>query len=359
MTGRLDRFQRRHPAFGFPIAVAYKYFDDQGGYLAALIAYYGFLSLFPLLLLGSTILAVVLQNNQHAQEQILNSTLSQFPVIGQDLVSPHGLQATGWGFVVGIVGLLYGGLGVGVAFQNAMNIAWGVPRNDRPNPLRSRARALMLIGPIGLAIIAVTILSAISGAAGSYGPRLGAWLHLGLLAAGVLVNTVVFALGFKIATARRLRVKDILPGAFGAALCWQGLQAFGTFYVSRVVQHSTATNGVFAVVLGLLAWIYLAAIAVTLCVEINVVWSKHLYPRALLTPFTDDVELSRGDRRVYTDAAKAQRFKGFERVEVRFDPPESAAAGQNSAGEPPAGEKQAEPAVDPDGTGSSSQITGA
>ena len=57
---RLDRFQQRHPGAGFPLAVIYKYVDDSGAYLAALIAYYGFVSLFPLLLLLSTVLGFVL-----------------------------------------------------------------------------------------------------------------------------------------------------------------------------------------------------------------------------------------------------------------------------------------------------------
>ena len=48
------------PAAGFPLAVLYKYVDDNGGYLAALITYYAFVSLFPLLLLLSTVLGFVL-----------------------------------------------------------------------------------------------------------------------------------------------------------------------------------------------------------------------------------------------------------------------------------------------------------
>jgi membrane protein len=345
MTGWLDRFQRKQPAFGFPIAVIYKYMDDQGGYLAALMAYYGFLSLFPLLLLLASILGLVLQNNPHAQEQILNSTISQFPVVGQELSSTEGLQVTGVALAIGLIGLVLGVLGAAVAFQNAMNVAWGVPRNERPNPFVSRARGLLLIGPIGLAIVAVTVLTAMAGAVGSYGPQLGSWLHLGLLIASVLVNTFAFALAFRIATARSLTLRDMLPGALGAAIFWQILQTFGTLYVSRVIQHSSATSGVFAVVLGLMAWIYLAAQAIVLCVEINVVWSKRLFPRALLTPFTENVELSRGDRRVYSGAAKAQRFKRSQRVEVEFDQPEPKATEEE--------QNSSDSTVDPDTAGSS------
>jgi len=136
ITERLDDLQRRHPAAGFPLAVLYKYFDDQGGSLAALIAYYAFLSLFPLLLLLSTILGIVLVGHPGLQDQVLHSALSQFPVIGDQLGQPKRVGGGVVGLVVGILGALYGGLGVAQALQNAMNTAWVVPRNSRPT--RSR-----------------------------------------------------------------------------------------------------------------------------------------------------------------------------------------------------------------------------
>ena len=85
-----------------------------------------------------------------------------------------------------------------------------------------------------------------------------------------------------------------------------------------MVKGAGAVNGVFALVLGLLAFLYLAAVGVVLSAEINAVRVLHLHPRALLTPFTDDVELTRGDERTYTGAAQAQRAKGFEQVDVHF-----------------------------------------
>lgn len=82
VADRLDRLQRRRPVLGFPIAVVYKFVDDQGGYLAALITYYAFVSLFPALLLFSVILGIVLMGNPELQQQILNSALGQIPAIG-------------------------------------------------------------------------------------------------------------------------------------------------------------------------------------------------------------------------------------------------------------------------------------
>ena len=129
ITERLDQFQRKHRWAGFPLAVVHKYFDDFGAYLAALLTYYGFVSLFPLLLLLSTILGFVLSGDQRLQHEVLTSALHQFPVIGGDLDQPKRLGGGPVGLVVGILGSLYGGLGVAQAFQYAANTVWAVPRN--------------------------------------------------------------------------------------------------------------------------------------------------------------------------------------------------------------------------------------
>jgi membrane protein len=317
VTSRLDGFQRRHRWIGFPVAVVYKYADDQGGYLAALITYYGFLSIFPLLLLASSGLGVVLQGNDELRLRILDSALSQFPVIGDQLAEPRGLEGSGVALVVAVAGSVYGALGAAQALQNAMNVAWAVPRNRRPNPLTSRLRSVMLLATAGIAVLATTLLSAVSAASGGGG--LDAGLRLVAILVSVAVNAVVFTLLYRFSTAHPLPIRDTAPGGIIAAVVWQLLQSVGAVYVGNVVQNASATNGVFAIVLGLIAWLYVAATVLVLCAEVDVVRVKRLWPRALLTPFTDDVDLTPGDRATYTDAATAQRTKSFESVDVSFD----------------------------------------
>jgi membrane protein len=316
LVDRLDGVQRRHPAAGFPLAVLYKYVDDQGGYLAALIAYYAFVSLFPLLLLLSTVLGLVLVGHPALQEQVLHSALSQFPVIGDQLGQPQRLGGGVGGLVIGVLGALYGGLGVAQATQNMMNTAWAVPRNSRPNPVKARGRSLLLLATVGVALLSTTVISALGGGAGAF----GAAARVLLIAASVALNAGAFILAFRIATTRELTTQQVAPGAVAAAIVWQLLQSFGAVYVGNVVKGASATNGVFALVLGLLAFLYLTATAAVLCVEVNVVAVDHLHPRALLTPFTDDVDLTPGDERAYTDQAQAQRTKGFEDINVTFTP---------------------------------------
>ncbi|WP_176444085.1 YihY/virulence factor BrkB family protein [Rhodococcoides kyotonense] len=318
---RLDGFQRRHPVVGFPLAVIYKFVDDQGGYLAALIAYYAFVSLFPLLLLGSTILGIVLAGNPELQQQILDSALNQIPIVGEDVGEPAQIGGGTLGLVVGVLGSLYGGLGVAVAFQNAMNTAWSVPKNLRPDPIRARIRGLALLSTVGVAVLGITAVNVIS-SAGYFGRISGTVV----LAAVVVLNIVVFGTAFRLATARPLSIGDVLPGAVAAGVIWQLLQTFGGVYIKYVVSRASIINGVFAVVLGLLAFMYVAAVLVVIAVEINVVRVDKLYPRSLLTPFTDDVELTEGDRLTYTGQAEAQRSKAFEEIDVTFD-------GQGSGGQ--------------------------
>ena len=220
---------------------------------------------------------------------------------------------------VGALVAIYGALGVAQALQNAMNVAWAVPRNRRPNPLRMRLRSLVLITIGGVAVLATTILSALGGSADAFGADMEQWSTILVVFVAVVVNAAVFILAFRICTAHPTTVGDLVPGAITAAIVWQLLQLFGTAYVGNVVKNAGATYGVFALVLGLLAWIFLAAVGVVMSTEINVVRAKRLYPRALMTPFTDDVDLTPADRRVYTDAALAQQAKGFQWVTVSFD----------------------------------------
>jgi YihY family inner membrane protein len=318
LTQRLDDFQQRRRWAGFPLAVVYKFADDQGGYLAALITYYGFLSVFPLLLLLSSILGILLENHADWRQEILDSALRQFPVIGEQLGAPGGLSGSTTAVIIGLIGSLYGALGVGQAAQNAMNTMWAVPRNSRPNPFTSRARSLLLLAVGGLSFLGIAVFSSMGSNLNGVAESLGPLVRFLATAVSVLITLGFFVFLFRHATTHPLSLVDVLPGAIGAAVVWQLLQTFGAFYVGSVVRNADATNGVFAIVLGLIAWIYLAVVSLLFCVQANVVRVKRLYPRTLLTPFTDDVDLTDADRRAYTSYARAQRNKGFESVDVSF-----------------------------------------
>ena len=323
LAGRLDRFQRKHPAAGYPLGVAYKFFDDQGNYLTAMITYYAFLSLFPLLLLLVSILGFALHNDPGLQDRVLDSALSRMPVIGQQIGdNVQSLRGNGLAVVIGALGGLYGSLGVVQAAQNAFNKVWAVPRNSRPNPLKARAISLSMLVVLGLGLILSTALSALSAVAGRIvDSELDVVLRLLLAAAAVGLNVALLASAFRLLTAQSVGTRRVLPGAVFAAVIWQALQIFGTYYFGHTLRDSTATYGLFGLVLGLLVWLYLSALAVVLGAEVNAVRDGRLWPRSLLTPFTDDVQLTSGDRKAYASYAQTERHKGFETVEVGFDQP--------------------------------------
>lgn len=315
-VGWLDRFQRKHRVVGYPLAVIYKFFDDQAGYLVGLIAYYAFLSFFPLLLLFTTALSFVLSNYPDLRERVLDSALKEIPVIGEQLGEPQTLRGSITGIIVSSVVALYGGLGVGQAFQYAMNTIWGVPRNSRPNPFRARGRSLLLLLTILLFVILTTAISILSAKAISSFP---VSTRVAVVVATFLGTALVFALGMRRAVAFDVKLRQVLVGAVGAAITWQVLQYYGVELVERAVKSTSVTNGVFGIVIGLFAFFHLAAFGMVFFAEADVVRANHLYPRALLTPFTDNVDLTDGDRRAYAQQGRIGRFKQYQQIDVDFE----------------------------------------
>jgi YihY family inner membrane protein len=319
VVSRFDAYQRRHRWLGVPIAVVYKFVDDQGGYLAALITYYGFLSLFPLLLIFSTVLGFLLPGNPALQQQLIDSALGQFPIIGDQLGSTaQPLRGSGWGLTIGILVALYGGLGVAVAIQNAFNQVWGVPVHRRPDPVRARLRSLLLLGLLGLGVLLTTALSAVV----AVGERFGPGLRIGAVVLAVITNAALFVLAFRALTTRKVAIREVLPGSVLAAVAWQILQSLGAIYVDYQLRGTSQVYGLFGIVLGLLGWIYVEAVVIVLAAELNAVLARRLWPRALLTMFAEDVDLTSADRRSYESYASAQQYREAESINVEFDTPD-------------------------------------
>jgi len=308
----LDRRQQRSPRLSFLAAVVKKFGDDQAGQLAALIAYYGFFSLFPLLLVFVTVLGFVLQGNQSAQDSVLHSTLSQFPIIGNQLQSNvHSLKGSGLALAIGLLGSLFAGLGITGATQNAFNQVWYVPHKHRPSFLKARLRGLGLLVVLGGLAIVSTVAAGFVTAGGHSAPAV-----LGGVAVALIVNLLLFFTAFRMLTAREVETSDLLPGVVVGAIVWQILQHVGGYYVDHVVRHAKETSGLFAFVLGLLAWLYLGGQVTLLAAEINVVRARRLWPRSF---FSDP--LLEADKRALTSSAEIEERLHEENVEVDFDGP--------------------------------------
>jgi membrane protein len=308
-----DRLQQRHAWLAFPLAAWRKFADDRAGNLAALIAYYAFVSLFPMFLALVTILDLVLASHPAFRERVVSSALASYPVIGPQLKSNvHALSSTGAALAIGLAGTLIGARGLALATQNALNSAWAVPFTMRPKLGASLLRSLGLITVVGPGELATLVLSGLAGGSGHVLTGIGA--RIGAIALSLVANAGVFWLAFRLATASRVRTRQLLPGAVIAATAWQVLQVAGGYLVSHQLARYSALYGVFAIVLGLLAWLFLQAQITLYAVEINVIHAYRLWPRSVFRPrFVPPGRLTEADLRAYRMYARAeQRMPGLD-----------------------------------------------
>jgi membrane protein len=304
-----DAVQQRHRWLAIPMAVVKKFGDDKGGNLAALVAYYAFFSLFPLLLVLFTVLAYVLHGDPGLQDSIKNSVLAQFPIIGTQISQHvHTLQGHVLTLVFGLVTSLLAGLGVTNAAQNAFDHIWAVPIKDRRDFLWSRLRGLLLLGSLGALFIVATLASGL--VTGGLG---GPLAKVGGIVLSLVLNFALFMAAFRLLTSKTVGTHCLWAGVSLAAVAWTGLQVLGGIYIGHVFKHSTSTYGFFGIVIALLVWLHLGAQITLYAAEVNVVITRRLWPRSLLGPPT-----SPADEQTLTALAKVEERHDSEKVDVEF-----------------------------------------
>jgi len=321
----LDRRQQRSSVLGFVVAVVKKYGDDRGGSLAALVAYYGFVSLFPLLLLLVTILGIVVGDNTDVARRIEHSALSQFPIIGSKIgANLHALHRSSVaGLVIGTLGLLWGSQGASQAAQHAMADIWNVPEVARPSYWVRLSRTGVLTVALGAFLLVSTGLAGLATFAGRPVAQ-----RLGSLVLSLAVDVALYLVAFRVLTPRLIPNKALVPGAVLGGLGWAALQLLGTFVVDHLLRNTSQVYGFFAFVLGLLAYIALAAQMSLYAAEVNVVRARRLWPRSLFPP-----PLTPADIHVLTDLATQAQRRPEQSVRVRFD--KAGAAPQGATAEEP------------------------
>jgi YihY family inner membrane protein len=275
---RFDEFQQRKPALALPLGIVKKFGEDEGGSMVSLIAYRAFFSLFPLLLLMVTILGYVLAGNDQLREEVVDGTLSQFPIIGNQLKGGE-LHGSGIALLVGIVGSVLAGIGVVMETEHTFDRCWGVPEAGGRGFVGSRLRAIALLVVLGGLAVVSTVVGGLAAGGADF-------LGAGGKVAGVLVATVlnlfVFGAVFRLLTTDTVGTRALIPGVVLATVGWEILQLLGGWYISHEVKNASAVYGTFALVIGLLAWIHLGAMFVVLGAEANVVRTRRLWPRPLL-----------------------------------------------------------------------------
>src|SRR5512132_2274031 len=276
LLGSVDRVQQRSRWLGFPLAVMGKFRDDHGGALTTVIAYNAFFALFPLLLVVVTVLGFLLGRDSGFQQRLLGSAVADFPIIGDQVQDNiHGLRGSGVGLVIGLVAFAWGARGLTQVAQHAMAEIWNIPGRQRPRFWARQVRGLLLLVVFAVGLGAVSVLTWL----GSYGGKAVA-VALANLVAAAAVNVGLFLLAFRVLTPRQIPARQLLAGAVVAGVAWQVLQAVGGYLVGHYLRHTSQVYGVFAIVLGLLFWLYLGARLTLYAAEVNVVAARRLWPRA-------------------------------------------------------------------------------
>jgi membrane protein len=289
------------------MAVIRKFGNDQAGSLAALIAYYAFFSIFPLLLVFTTIMGFVLQHNSELYNDVKTSVLGRFPVVGDQLQS-HALSGKVTALIFGVLTALWGGLGVTIAAQNAFNRIWAVPFKDRPDFLRSRLRGLLLIVSLGTLFVASATLTGLVTTIGGPLEKVGGY------ALTLALNFGLYVAAFRFLTTSTIPTRSLWLGAALGAVFLTILSLVGGIYIKHVVSRASNTYGTFATVIGLLVWLHLIAQLTMYAAEINTVVVRRLWPRSLLGP-----PESPADQATLRALAKVEERHEGESVEVRFE----------------------------------------
>ncbi len=280
VVDRVDAVQRRHRFLAFPFAVFKRYGEDNGGWVGALISYYGFFSLFPLLVVFVTIATWVLGDRPDLLQQVLEALWSRVP-FAVDLQANveeevRTLRPNSWATVVSVIVLLWGALGVARVLQDTVNRVWGVARFRRPGFLPKVVRSLSIIALLGIGLIATGVVAGLTVA--SEFPIVGLVLVTLLnVALGVVVTVAVYRLGI----AQRVPFADLWPGATIMAIGLYGLTLGASVYVKHVVARTSGIYGPFATTIGLLAYVSLVVQVFVYATEVNVVRARRLWPRSL------------------------------------------------------------------------------
>lgn len=308
---RFDMFQRAHGAVGFPIAVFRKFSHDKAGHLAALVAYYGFFSVFPLMLAFTSVLGFVISDPED-QQRFADEAADQIPVVGDTIRNTAGqLDGSAIAVVVGLALAVWSGMKIVDAMQNALNTVWAVPRVARPNIAERRLRGVAMLALVGGGMVGSVVASGI-GATLDVVPGAG---RLAIAGGTAIVSIGLYVLAFKVLTDARLSWRSVLPGAVFAGMCWWALQTFGSTFIANQQRSAGDAYGQFASIIALFAFLFLASQLSIVGAEINVVLARRLWPRSLTSR-----NLTAADVRAFELLADSTRQDESYRVTLRRVP---------------------------------------
>jgi membrane protein len=232
---------------------------------ASVLSFFTFLSIFPLMLAATTILGLLLENNDELRQRVIDNFADNFPVIGADIKSnPDSLNGSVWVVIGGLLGAIWASTKAFVGLQGALDDAWEIPIDDRPGMPVQRGRAIIGLLIIGTAQIASIAVTAVVNAAGLPG------ISQLLVALGTVgLNISVIAAMYRFLTSASPTWGDVWPGAIMAGIIFSVLHYFGPRLVESITENAGDTYGTFAIVLGLITWLGFISIATLMAAELN------------------------------------------------------------------------------------------
>jgi inner membrane protein YhjD len=297
---RIDHLQRRHRWMALPVAVFKRFGEHAGGRLATAISYWGFFSIFPLLLVFVTVLNIVLEDDEQTRRELVDGALGQIPVLGTELADSQSALGGSWAtIIIGLLVALWAGLAAANALQTGLEEISDTPMFERPNAavVRGRSVVVLVLLAVGLSVSTLAISAA-------QFEELGLLTSAAGLVISLVVHTAMLLVTFRLFISGRNPFRELLPGALVAGAGIVMLQAVGTLIVNRYIKGASDTYGTFAVVIALLSWFFLVSRVVLLGAELNAVLRNQVWPRSLVT----STEPTDGDRRaVHLDARRVQR----------------------------------------------------
>ena len=310
VTAWADRLQRRHGVLGFPYAVVKKYGDDEGGREAALITYYGFLSIFPLLLLGVAVLSRVLAGNPDLRQRLVTAVV---PEALRSTVehSVTTLPTSTIPFIAGLIGLLFAGTGVVFSAYQTLNHVAGVPYRLRGSFVSRYVRVLVMLATLLFGALAVGALTVVVTAL----PDLPRVERAAAVLGSALVVFTVLLLGARVLLTRPAPVRALWPGATVGAAAVTVVLNVGAPLLARLVTRAGPVYGSFATVAGMFALLYLVSQALVYGAEVAAVRHARLWPRAL-----DPSRPTAADARALVLLAREQERIPAARVELHLVP---------------------------------------
>jgi membrane protein len=272
---RFDRWQQEHRASAITVATVKKFQADRSANLAVLLAFWGFFSIFPLMLAAADLLGWFLPSTVTSDvRQTINGYV---PLID---FSGKGISGSWWALALGLVSALWGATRVTRTARVAFDSVWEVSEAERADLVQQTLGGLKAIALIGVALVFSVLTTGVVSGTG-HQLDIGPLVAAGGYAIAVVIDVVVFVIAFRVLTSRKVSTRDVLPGALLTGVGFWVLQSLSSVIISRYLENAQKTYGNFATVITILWWFYLTGILILLGAQLNVVLRERIWPRSL------------------------------------------------------------------------------